>query len=140
MSNEAGNRKRLIVIIENEEIVLTGYRMLFESWGYDVVGGGCGEDVLALLEGDGGSRRRPDAILADYRLHGGCTGVMAIKKVQDAFDGEKTPAVLVTGDTAPSWLREAAESGYPILYKPVKGDRLRDVLESVIAGSGGGLG
>ena len=72
--------------------------------------------LVQALKDKGGMR--PDAILADYRLREGCTGVVAIQKVLDAF-GEGIPAILVTGDTAPSRLKEAAASGYPILHKPV---------------------
>ena len=132
MSEAMGSRKHLIAIIEDEAIVLVGYQMLFESWGYDVACASCGDGVVKALKDKGGMR--PDAILADYRLREGCTGVVAIQKVLDAF-GEGIPAILVTGDTAPSRLKEAAASGYPILHKPVNGRQLRDALAKAIAGN-----
>lgn len=114
----------LLVVIEDEAIVLAGYQMLFESWGYRVVASASGEIALAQLQAEG---EAPDFILADYRLKDGHTGTDAIAMVRDAF-GPTIPAVLVTGDTAVDRLRHAAASGLPIMHKPVDGRQLRDML------------
>lgn len=114
----------LIVVIEDESIVLAGYQMLFESWGYRVVAASSAEDALEQLrEGD----LRPDFILADYRLREGHTGTDAIRILRDTF-AETIPGVLVTGDTAVERLRNAAASGLPILHKPVNGRQLLEIL------------
>ncbi len=118
------NGSPLLVVIEDEAIVLAGYQMLFESWGYRVVASPSGEVALARLQADG---EAPDFILADYRLKDGHTGTDAIAMVRDAF-GPGIPAVLVTGDTAVDRLRHAAASGLPIMHKPVDGRQLRDML------------
>ena len=55
------------------------------------------------------------------------TGAQAIAKVV-AFCGHPIPGVLVTGDTAPERLREAAHSGYAVLHKPVRPGKLRALL------------
>ncbi len=117
-------RGALVVVIEDEAIVMTGYQMLFESWGYQVVAAGSAEDVLANLPSDGPS---PDVIIADYRLRDGQTGVAAIRSIQNAFE-KAIPAILITGDTGAERLREAAASGLPILHKPVNGAQLHDLL------------
>lgn len=115
----------LIVVIEDEAIVLAGYQMLFESWGYRVVAAPSAEDALKQLrDGD----RRPDFILADYRLKEGNTGTEAIQSLRSTF-GEGIPGVLVTGDTAVDRLRNAAASGLPILHKPVNGRQLLEILQ-----------
>lgn len=114
----------LVCVIEDEAIVMIGYQMLFETWGYRVVAGGSAEDVLANVPSDG---RSPDVIIADYRLRDGQTGVAAIRTIQNAF-GKAIPAILITGDTGAERLREAAASGLPILHKPVNGTQLRDLL------------
>lgn len=114
----------LVAVIEDEAIVMIGYQMLFESWGYRVVAAGSAEDVLAALPAEGSG---PDVIIADYRLRDGQTGVAAIRTMQAAF-GKAIPAILITGDTGAERLREAAASGLPILHKPVNGTQLRDLL------------
>lgn len=115
----------LIVVIEDEAIVLAGYQMLFESWGYRVVAAPSTEEALRLLR-DG--HHSPDFILADYRLKEGNTGTEAIQALRSAF-GSGIPGVLVTGDTAVDRLRHAAASGLPILHKPVNGRQLLDILQ-----------
>ncbi len=114
----------LVAVIEDEPIVMIGYQMLFESWGYRVVAAGSAADVLAALPS---GNSIPDVIIADYRLRDGQTGVAAIRAIQDAL-GRAIPAILITGDTGAERLREAAASGLPILHKPVNGAQLRDLL------------
>ena len=115
----------LLVVIEDETIVLAGYQMLFESWGYRVAASQSCEDALAQLQAIGES---PDFILADYRLRDGHTGTDAIAQLRRRF-GADVPAVLVTGDTAVDRLRHAAASGLPIMHKPVDGRQLRDMVQ-----------
>jgi CheY-like chemotaxis protein len=119
----------LIVVIEDEAIVLAGYQMLFESWGYRVIAAASPESAMAQLDAAG---QAPDFILADYRLKEGHTGTEAIKTLRDTF-GENIPGVLVTGDTAVDRLRTAAASGLAILHKPVNGRQLHDILQRSLA-------
>jgi CheY-like chemotaxis protein len=114
----------LIAVVEDESIVLVGYQMLFESWGYAVVAAGSTEEALTNLRKVG---RAPVIIIADYRLKDGHTGVAAIRSIQEEF-GASIPGILVTGDTGAERLREAAASGLPILHKPVNGTKLRELL------------
>lgn len=115
----------LIVVIEDEAIVLAGYQMLFESWGYRVIAAPSTDDAVAQLRA---ADERPNFILADYRLKEGSTGTEAIQALRDTF-GKDIPGVLVTGDTAVDRLRHAAASGLPILHKPVNGRQLQDILQ-----------
>ncbi|WP_229219133.1 hypothetical protein [Duganella sp. BJB1802] len=43
------------------------------------------------------------------------------------------PALLITGDTAPARLREARNSGVPLLHKPVAPAQLYRVLADIAA-------
>lgn len=115
----------LIVVVEDEAIVLAGYQMLFESWGYRVVAAPSAAEALSQLDGGG---EAPSFILADYRLKDGQTGTEAIHLLRQIY-GPTIPGVLVTGDTAVDRLRHAAASGLPILHKPVNGRQLLDILQ-----------
>jgi CheY-like chemotaxis protein len=128
MSAPAHAADSLIVVIEDEAIVLAGYKMLFESWGYRVVAAASADDALSQLAA---TEQHPDFILADYRLRDGNTGTDAIERLRGTF-GESIPCVLVTGDTAVDRLRHAAASGLPILHKPVNGRQLQDILNRLI--------
>ena len=126
----------LILIIEDEPIVLAGYQLLFESWGYKVIAAASLEDGLAALRR---SARPPDFILADYRLRDSATGTMAIEAVRRHFNAS-IPAALITGDTAVDRLRDAAASGLPILHKPVNGSQLLDLMRRTLNKAPHGLG
>lgn len=118
----------LILVIEDESMVLMGYRMLFESWGYRVVAAGSSEEALNLLADHPFA---PDVIVADFRLRNGATGLQAIQAVENRY-ASAIPAILITGDTAAERLREAVASGLPVLHKPVNGRKLQSLLENCL--------
>ena len=126
--NRAEDSSPLIIVIEDEAIVLAGYQMLFESWGYRVAAGQSVDEALGQLES---FNEPPRFILADYRLKDGRTGTEAIETVRSRH-GAQIPAILVTGDTAIDRLRDAAASGLPILHKPVNGRQLQDLLRQTV--------
>jgi CheY-like chemotaxis protein len=115
----------MILVVEDEPMVLAGYQMLFESWGYRVIAAPSTDDALTRLHEAG---EAPRFVLADYRLRDGDTGTEAIERLRAAY-GRDIPCVLVTGDTAVDRLRHAAASGLAILHKPVNGRQLLDVLK-----------
>jgi len=123
-----------VIVIEDEAIVLAGYQMLFESWGYRVLAAQSADEAEALL---GTDLAAPGFILADFRLRGGQTGLEAIKRLRQRV-GREIPGVVVTGDTTVTvdGLRAAAAEGMPILHKPVTGRQLHDLLRRALPVSG----
>ena len=117
-------RGRRIAAIDDDPIVLEGMRQLFEHWGCSLTAAASTGELLERLAQDG---TVPDLVISDYRLRDGETGAQAIAKVT-AFCGHPLPGVLVTGDTAPERLREAAQSGHAVLHKPVRPGKLRALL------------
>ena len=118
-----------IVVIDDEEIVLAGYQMLFESWNYRVIAASSGQEAVEMVRNSGCI---PAFILADYRLKEGLTGIEAIEAVRNTF-GVTIPSVLVTGDTAIDRLRSASASGLLVLHKPVNGRQLQDLLRQTFS-------
>jgi CheY-like chemotaxis protein len=118
-----------VLVVEDEAMVLMGYRMLFESWGYRVLAACSVEDAMDQLADH---PLPPDVIVADFRLTGGETGVQAVRLVEKRYGG-RIPAILITGDTAADRLREAASSGLPVLHKPVNGRKLQSLLEEMLS-------
>lgn len=116
----------LVVVIEDEAIVLAGYQMLFESWGYRVIAAQSAEEAVSLIEEEGES---PSFILSDFRLRDGQTGTDAIGRLRRTF-GDAIPGAVVTGDTTVTGegLKQAEAEGMPILHKPVNGRQLQDIL------------
>ncbi|MDW4746785.1 hypothetical protein NQ344_27020, partial [Escherichia coli] len=56
----------------------------------------------------------------------------AIEKLRSEYN-EIIPAVLITGDTAPDRLQEAAASGLLLLHKPVSNSKLRAAIGNLLA-------
>jgi signal transduction histidine kinase/integral membrane sensor domain MASE1/CheY-like chemotaxis protein len=118
---------KVILVIDDAPIVLEGTSGLLGKWGYSVVTAASDEAALIqLAERD----QRPDLIISDYHLANGTTGIEAIQRIDAAF-GASTPAILISGDTAPERLRDARDKGYILLHKPVDPMRLRAVMHQL---------
>lgn len=119
-----------VVVIEDEAIVLAGYQMLFESWGYHVIAAQSVDEAIDLLTEE---TAIPGFILADFRLREGQTGTEAIATLRRTFS-TAIPGVVVTGDTTitADSLRLAKEAGMQVLHKPVNGRQLQDILGRVL--------
>ena len=120
-----------IVVFEDDEHVLTGLKSVLEGHGFTTT---CFQSVdhEKIKDAFADQECRPDLIIADYRLEGNITGRAAIAIIQSIV-GENIPAIIITGDTAPERLREARESGFPILHKPVRPERLIDMVNQKLS-------
>ncbi|MDB5813432.1 MAG: hybrid sensor histidine kinase/response regulator [Rhodocyclales bacterium] len=114
-----------VPVIDNEPIIQQAMSALLAAWGCKAVAAASLEDALALLDAP------PDAILADYRLLEGHTGIEAIEGVRKHFNLQ-IPAAVITGDTDPHRLAEARASGFPLLQKPTPSGHLREVLSHLL--------
>lgn len=115
-----------VLVIDDEVAVRRAVRALLENWGCHA--SLAASDAEALDAVSGGDV--PDAIIADYRLSGGKTGVDVIESVRRAV-GTAVPALIVTGDTDPQRIRETQSSGHTLLHKPVQPGKLRTYLRRV---------
>jgi len=121
-------RGKLVVVIDDDRLVLSGMGGLLRSWGCRVVTGDSGD---AALTGLANQDRPPDLIVCDYRLPDGKTGIDEIEFLRDAF---RTPisAFLVSGDSDPDVLHKAQASGYHLLHKPVDPMALRAMVHQML--------
>lgn len=104
-----------VLVIDDEAMVRAGMRELLRSWG------------AAVDEADGLSSVRPtpsesddcpwDVCFCDLRLRCEEDGLESALQLRRSYP--KLPIVLVTGDTAPQRIEQAARSGLPLLHKPV---------------------
>lgn len=120
----------VVLVVDDERAVREAVAEVLLGWGCRPVVAGSADEALATLSTTGTT---PRAILADYRLREGQTGVEVIERVRAAC-GASIPAALVTGDTAPDRLRDAEASGYWLLHKPVQPARLRALLAHLLTG------
>jgi two-component system, sensor histidine kinase len=118
-----------VLVIDDEASVREGMEALLSQWNCEVLLASNESDAVARVRDRG---ETPDAIIADYRLADGRTGIQAIGALEREC-GRPVPAVIVTGDIAPDRLREVAASGLPLLHKPVAPARLRAFLQQARA-------
>lgn len=116
-----------VLIIEDDADVLENTRSLLLAWGCKVSTALGADEALAQLTADS----PPDLLIADLRLGGGASGIDAARQVMAAC-ARSLPVLLVSGDTAPKRLREAAASGFTLLHKPLAAAQLHDNLVGLL--------
>lgn len=118
----------MVLVVDDETQVLEGARLLLEELGCQcALASGLVEVRTLLAEG-----LRPDLVLTDFRLRDSDSGLAVIAEVRAQWP--HTPAVLVSGDTAPDRLREAEAARIELLHKPLSLEDLRKQLERVAQG------
>ena len=119
---------RRVLVLDDDVSVLDAMRSLLERWGCEVITTSSPEEAEAEV---GSAAGPPDMLIVDYRLRRHASGIETIAHLFQVA-GSRIPALVITGDTAPDRLREAQESGYPLLHKPVRPAQLRTVMRQLI--------
>ena len=112
-----------VLVVDDEENIRDAMTQLLNGWGCEVNCADTIDEIVTVLN-DGFD---PDLVIADYRLRGSETGVLALEKIDNYLD-RNIPGILITGDTAPERLQEAKRSKYKLLHKPVNAGQLRVVI------------
>ncbi|WP_303285754.1 NahK/ErcS family hybrid sensor histidine kinase/response regulator [Marinobacter sp. SS8-8] len=118
-----------ILVIDNEPAVLESMQLLLERWGCEVITAGSEAQALEMLEHTG---RIPAIILADYHLDNERTGYDAVHGVR-RYLGRDIPAAIITADRSDDTRRLLRAQCLPVLNKPVKPNRLRALVASLLA-------
>ena len=114
-----------VAVVEDDAAVRESMEILLRRWGLRVFAAASVEDVLERVAAE--PRGALGAIVADYRLRDGRTGIEAIRLLHARF-GADVPALLVSGDSSPPTLAAMQASGFDCLSKPVAAARLRSWL------------
>lgn len=120
---------KLIGLVDDDKEVVAAMRVLLTGWVCALLAGESGVELLAAIRETG---RIPDLLISDYRLRDGENGADVLRSVARAAD-KAVPGIIVTGETGADRLREAAASGYQLLHKPVRPDKLRALLTYLLA-------
>lgn len=121
---------QLILVIDDDAQNREGLQLLLESWGHRVVAAAGPAELVALTADVPG---QPGLIVSDYRLREHETGIEAIDRLHEEYNDAGIPALLVSGDTDPARLIEAAARSIPMLHKPVEVEALRGWVEKLLA-------
>ena len=115
---------RRVLVLDDDIDILDAMRRLLESWGCQVATAVTPEQAISDVQQTEG---QPELLIADYRLRSKASGLDAAKTLQGIV-GDHLSVLIITGDTAPDRLREAENSGYPLLHKPVQPSKLRSAM------------
>ena len=113
-----------VLVIDDEELIREAMATTLKDWDCTALLADSAESAIEQLQNN---KLIPDIIISDYRLRENKTGVEAIQKINQ-FCKKDIPAIIVTGDTAANRLKEAKDSGYHLLHKPVSPAKLRSVM------------
>ncbi|WP_372981296.1 ATP-binding protein [Marinobacter sediminum] len=116
-----------VLVIDNDSVVLESMALLLSGWGCRVVAATSAEDAIELLAGG----NVPQVVLADFHLDENRTGCEAVALMRNAL-GYAVPAAVITADQSDETRRMMREQKLPMLNKPVKPNRLRALLTSLL--------
>ncbi|ASJ76303.1 hybrid sensor histidine kinase/response regulator [Granulosicoccus antarcticus] len=119
----------LVAVIDDDSSICRGMVSVLESMHFEVV---AAESAELLIEECKSSVLTPDILLVDYRLRDNQTGDAAIHCVRSAL-GMDFPAIIITGDTSPARMNNAAQSGFELLHKPVEPADLVERIRALLA-------
>jgi two-component system, sensor histidine kinase len=114
--------QKFVAIIDDDKLVLSATQLWFEA---------CGAETIAvanwqlLLKNLGQAPRKPDLIVADFRLHSSINGVEVIAKVCNKFG--YIPAIIISGELH-SFLEA---SGLPFVQKPIQFSNLISKIKAL---------
>lgn len=106
----------LVAVIDDDEQVRKGMLCILNAQNINAIAAESADEMIDQLSQQGDM---PDVVIADYRLRENQTGDIAIHRVRAAFASD-IPAIIITGDTSPRRMQEAASSGFELMHKPVE--------------------
>lgn len=107
-------RRLRIGLVDDNTNVLQALTLVLEDAGHEVLAATNGADLIARL-----AQQAPDIVISDYRLAAMETGFDVIEAARALF-GQELPAFIITGDTDPALIRNMAERGITVHYKPLQ--------------------
>jgi len=121
--------KPIILVIEDNPAVLAGTGLLLDQWGFQSILSGTLNDGLRQIQVTG---KKPNLVLADYRLANDQNGIDAIEGICRETK-QALPGIIITADTGSNSLRHISESGYALLHKPLDPSKLRQLVTTLLA-------
>lgn len=113
-----------VLIIDDDDDVRTNLANLLTNWG-------CKTFIAATLsEAIDASQKATsiDALLVDYGLRDGITGLDVIQQLYDTQLPNRPPALIITGDVSTQSMTKLNNSKIPYLHKPAKPIKIRNFL------------
>ncbi len=113
----------VVLLIENDDELRNALTITMEQWSVDVLTCKSGQEALDLLDE---IDMAPDVIVADYQLDDGEDGLDAIRRLRDRCG--MVPACIISANRSMELVQDCAQSGLPLMYKPIEPAQLRNFL------------
>lgn len=105
------DRRKRVLVVDDENSVLFTYRMILEQQGHDVTAASAAGQAIASLDRDF------DLVLCDYSLDEQRTGFEVIEAARAR--NPKVPAALLTGYATMETVEKARSMDVAVLFKPI---------------------
>ncbi|HTY65167.1 MAG TPA: NahK/ErcS family hybrid sensor histidine kinase/response regulator [Alphaproteobacteria bacterium] len=125
---DLGLSQSVVLVIDNEQSILTGMNALLSGWNCRVYSATSGDEALQVLPG---LPAPPDIVIADYHLDDGVSGVTELQRISRAC-GRVLPGIIITANRTQEAQEIARRHGYRLLNKPVKPAQLRSLMIQLI--------
>ncbi len=111
-----------VIIVDDEEDIVSSLSTLLESHGIDVIGKGCnGLEGIQLFD-----KLHPDVVLLDLMMPE-YDGFYTLRKIREK--DSVTPVIIITGDLSDNYLDRIKDlKPIEILYKPIQVKNLIKLL------------
>jgi two-component system alkaline phosphatase synthesis response regulator PhoP len=124
--NEGGVRKRIVLVVDDDDAIRKVVRTVLEADGFEVVEAADGPAALLLLNAILG--RGPDAVVLDIMMPG-IDGIEVCEKIDHA----KVKVIMLSArDDAETKDRAAAAGADAYLTKPFSAIELLDAVEKLV--------
>jgi two-component system, sensor histidine kinase len=117
---------RRVYVVDDERDIRNSMRALLGIWGVQVATADSVKDADALFAKSG----PPDLLIVDLRLADDEHGSQLAARLQKQYG--MFSVLIITGETSSDALREAHDSGYSLLQKPVAAEVLRREIVRII--------
>jgi two-component system, sensor histidine kinase len=125
---ELGLSRSVVLVIDNEQSILTGMNALLSGWNCRVYSATSGDEALQVLPE---LPAPPDIVIADYHLDDGVSGITELQRISRAC-GRVLPGIIITANRTEEAQEIARRHGYRLLNKPVKPAQLRSLMIQLI--------
>ena len=116
-----------VLCVDDEIDILTATEILLTDMGCEIVTAMDIQEVKYSI-----SDFQPDIVIADFRLANNLNGIHVINTVRERYP--RVAALLLSGDTDPTRIQEAAEASVKLLTKPVNKEELqREIAKAVVS-------
>lgn len=122
-------KRPIIAAIDDDRVGRFALTLLLRDWGYDVVEGENGEDVLAAL---GDRQAHLAAVVTDFHLQDDENGVGEALTLAEKL-GRDLPTLIITGSFGRKAEELAKPHGFRVLSKPVEPELLRQLVGAMVA-------